>query len=521
VLASGFAYIQSFGAPALDHGVALTMSPDGEFVYVSSYSGIEVSRRDAMSGLTTIVGEASIDSTTYYYRALAITPDGKHLYASQPASTSPWSELYVYERDPATGLLTEVEDYVVPTGANVAISPDGAHVYVPGSDDGSLTVFARNAATGELTFVETQREGQAGVTGLSGVARAVVSPDGAHVYAVGLTPGSIAAFSRNTGTGALTFVGSLADETGGITGLAGAAGITLSGDGAFAYVQAHTDKAVTVFSRDAGTGVLTQVAVSRDGVGDVPAGALNNAYESLLSPDGTELWVSGLTGELTVFARDVGTGALTFDTTSNTVGHADIASSPDGRFLYRTDHPSGAIYQHVSVSCSTAPLSGCRQPTVSGSAKLTAKRGSTPERSKLKWIWSRGEDTADFGTDPLVSTDFALCVYAGGVQRMQALAPAGGVCGSRSCWKRSSSGAYKYADSLETPDGMKKLALVPGTTGRSRITATLGTELLRLPPFPLAPPITVQLANSDGDCWSATYSSAIVYTGTDLKALSD
>jgi DNA-binding beta-propeller fold protein YncE len=85
------------------------MSPDGEFVYVSSYSGIEVSRRDATTGLTTIVGDTSIDSTTCYYRALAISPDGKHLYASQPASTSPWSELYVYELDPTTGLPTEVE----------------------------------------------------------------------------------------------------------------------------------------------------------------------------------------------------------------------------------------------------------------------------------------------------------------------------------------------------------------------------------------------------------------------------
>src|SRR5262245_58540147 len=48
----------------------------------------------------------------------------------------------------------------------VAISPDGAHVYVASEDDSAVSVFARNAATGALTFVERQRDGVGGVDGI-------------------------------------------------------------------------------------------------------------------------------------------------------------------------------------------------------------------------------------------------------------------------------------------------------------------------------------------------------------------
>ena len=110
VLAAGFALVDFFGAPDFDHGVALVMSPDAQFVYVSSYSGIEVSRRDPTTGLTTIVGETPIETATYYYNSMVISPDGKHLYAAQgTASLDP--ELYVYERNATTGALTEVDEY--------------------------------------------------------------------------------------------------------------------------------------------------------------------------------------------------------------------------------------------------------------------------------------------------------------------------------------------------------------------------------------------------------------------------
>jgi 6-phosphogluconolactonase (cycloisomerase 2 family) len=49
------------------------------------------------------------------------------------------------------------------------VSPDGAHVYAVGTVSDAVVVFARDADTGELTFLEVQREGTDGVDGLDEV----------------------------------------------------------------------------------------------------------------------------------------------------------------------------------------------------------------------------------------------------------------------------------------------------------------------------------------------------------------
>ena len=64
----------------------------------------------------------------------------------------------------------------------VAVSPDGAHVYATGFLDNALVAFSRDASTGMLTFVEVQRDGVGGVDGLGRPHSVALSPDGANVY---------------------------------------------------------------------------------------------------------------------------------------------------------------------------------------------------------------------------------------------------------------------------------------------------------------------------------------------------
>ena len=42
---------------------------------------------------------------------------------------------------------------------SVNVSPDGNHVYATSNQDHTLTVFIRNGTTGNLTFVEAQKDG--------------------------------------------------------------------------------------------------------------------------------------------------------------------------------------------------------------------------------------------------------------------------------------------------------------------------------------------------------------------------
>lgn len=73
----------------------------------------------------------------------------------------------------------------------------------------AMTICATSpvmAAPGELTFVEAQFDGVAGVDGLDGVFGVDVSPDGQHVYVTSIWDDAVAVFSRDTTTGELLFV---------------------------------------------------------------------------------------------------------------------------------------------------------------------------------------------------------------------------------------------------------------------------------------------------------------------------
>jgi 6-phosphogluconolactonase (cycloisomerase 2 family) len=87
-----------------------------------------------------------------------------------------------------------------------AVSPDGANVYVTAYFADGLAVFARDAQSGRLTFLEAWRNGVNGVDGLGGANGVAVSPDGAHVYVASTWSSALTAFARNPLTGRLTFV---------------------------------------------------------------------------------------------------------------------------------------------------------------------------------------------------------------------------------------------------------------------------------------------------------------------------
>ena len=225
----------------------------------------------------------------------------------------------VFSRSPATGALTFVEAKVDGVGGvddlrqttAVAVSPDGVHVYASGFLDDAVVVFGRNPGTGALTFLGAYENGAAGITGLVGPSAIAISPDGAHVYVTGQSANAVLAFGRNTGTGALTFVGTAIDGMGGVDGIRRPDDVTLSPDGAHVYVAGAGDDAVAVFSRDLGTGALTFVEVERDGVGGVDG--IERASGVVVSPDATNVYVTGEhDNAIATFSRQAGTGALTF-----------------------------------------------------------------------------------------------------------------------------------------------------------------------------------------------------------------
>src|SRR4051794_14326185 len=122
---------------------------------------------------------------------------------------------------------------------------------------------------GSLTYLEQDKNGVGGVSGINAALDVAVSPDGANVYAVGSASNAVATFTRNPSTGALTFLEEDVDGAGGVDGIATARGVAVSPDGGSVYVTGNTDNAVATFDRDPGTGALTFVEMDTDGVAGV------------------------------------------------------------------------------------------------------------------------------------------------------------------------------------------------------------------------------------------------------------
>lgn len=161
----------------------------------------------------------------------------------------------------------------------------------------------------------------------------------------------------------------------------------------------------------------------------------------------------------------------------------------------------------TTLTCGPAPLAGCRRPVAPGKASLLIKRGSTLFKDQLKWRWLAGARTtlADYG-DPLGATQYTLCLYDAGSLRLSVNVPAGGLCAGKPCWKAVGTSGFRYGDKELTPDGAQKVNFKTGTDGKAQIKFAARGANLGLPDLStLAQPVTVQIKNSNGTCWEATY----------------
>ena len=237
--------------------------------------------------------------------------------------------------------------------------------------------FAFPAAGAVLSFLTTYVDGQGGVTdGLEGASSSAVSPDGRHVYAAGALDDSLVVFARDATNHVLTFVEVLRDQVGGVFGLNGASGVDVSADGRHVYVSSHGDDAVAVFARDATSDLLSFVETQEDGVGGVDG--LDGASSIRVSPDDRFVYATGRNdSSLAVFARDASTDDLSFVTSASRggtfiglLGASDVATTPDGRFVYVAGREDDAVAVFEQLANGTLDYLGAVEDGVDGANGL-------------------------------------------------------------------------------------------------------------------------------------------------------
>lgn len=355
------------------------MSPDGANLYAAGYSVIEIFSREKDTGqlrsVDVIQKETVEMASIHAIQSMAISPNGNNLYVyamldeGEPA-------VAVFARYAASGKLrflsvqkngvNSVEglsDHFEPHVHAITVSPDGRNVYVAGESYHAIVVFSRDVISGDLTFLEAQKNGINGVEGLQGVQCLTISPDGRNVYTggrYGYESGNIAVFSREPSSGALRF---LKVQKNGINGAdrlfsVRSLAVSLDGGNLYAGVDGLTRSgatpdtefpAVLVFNRNRETGILRYKEVHKKLTYGVEG--LIGIDSLTLSPDDKHLYVLGddqrgermnsfdrETGEINVFNRDESSGALTFKQLITEKSRLEdmrfLAMSPDGKNLY-------------------------------------------------------------------------------------------------------------------------------------------------------------------------------------------
>jgi hypothetical protein len=173
--------------------------------------------------------------------------------------------------------------------------------------------------------------------------------------------------------------------------------------------------------------------------------------------------------------------------------------------------------------CVDGPRTNCLLTTAPLQAKFQMKKKTDPTGNQVQFKWNRGMATnlTDFGA-PLTTDDYALCVFAPGPV-LKTVAPAGGTCGTRPCWKQLSIKGFSYKDSARDPLGVDKIVLKAGLSGKAKVQIKDKGSNIPTLPLPLSLPATIQLQSENGKCWEATFSSTNmqINDGTQFKGKGD
>ena len=341
------------GPPGTDNVVtSMAVSPDGTRVFVTGNSA-----KAGAPGEFATVGYKSATGARLWVRryrgpgsssaqasSVAISPDGSTVVVTGTTGTQGINENFAtIAYRAATGTVRWVARYDSPgkysddAAGPVAISPDGATVFVTGSSGGGYTTVAYRAGTGARRWV-------ARYNGSRGRAAAMaVSPGGGTVIVTGSNGRDYSTVAYRAASGARLWVRHHPGPTG-FREYGGATALAFSPGGRTVFVTGDVHSPGT----PSGTGYATIAYRAADGTqlwatGDSPLASAGGAAALAVSPDGRTVFV---TGHDTVAYR-AATGAQLWASPSLDGGYASaLAVSPDGRKVFVT----GAAFELGSGS---------------------------------------------------------------------------------------------------------------------------------------------------------------------------
>lgn len=340
----GLKLIQAIADPSneqgLDNGCALEISDDGRRVHVASYLGTLSTFRRADDGRLLHLGLFMRPEATMLggISGMTLLPRGASLLVTATESDSVvLARLQPGSRVPATARAFPPPRETPDGPVDLAISPDGRHVYSISLYDGSLIVHGMSRK-GRLRWIQTLAAGwpASGSGNVSDLNTLAVAPDGRHVYVAQTNQENIDVYRRSRDTGRLRRASTFeAAVSAGPSPLRTVTDLTFAGN---RTLHALGSARLPTLRRDPANGKLRLV--------DVEEAAETWQEQTLLtSPDeehayaaglafeddpNTDIYRSSSTGLSHLGQAPVGSSRIS----GNTWEEAGSAISPDGRHLY-------------------------------------------------------------------------------------------------------------------------------------------------------------------------------------------
>jgi YVTN family beta-propeller protein len=305
-------------------------------------------------------------------QSIAVDSAGKFAYvANAGCNGGVVGYVSTYTINPTTGALAPIGPPVSSQDANayaVTVDPFGKFAYVANSgddfsSDGSVAMYTINATTGALTSIGAI---SGNCPGLCVPLSVVVDPSGRFAYVAngdGIVPNSVAMYNINATTGALTSIGTI--SVGGF-----AVSMAVDPSGKFAYVATASDTPgsagnVSMYTINATAGGLTFIGTIA--AGTIAAGP--DPISMAVDPTGTFAYVANSgSSDVSMYSINTTTGILTsiglIDAGTNP---SSVAVDPTGKFAYVTNSGSNDVSMYT-INTTTGAL------TLIG----TIAAGSTP-----------------------------------------------------------------------------------------------------------------------------------------------
>ncbi|MEQ9843750.1 beta-propeller fold lactonase family protein [Pectobacterium brasiliense] len=277
--------------------------------------------------------------------AAARTTDGLAVYVSDDKGA-----VALFQRDANSGELTYVRTFAAAEGvtgiSQLQVSAEGNSVYALRADGNAIVWFSRDA-NGELTHKATIASDYDIDNGnLNNIKGIVLSDDGKNLYLINSYSDQLAYFSRDTATGALTYVEALGGDMNNPPYLWAPTSILSRGNLLFVTTAINDTSTVIVYQRD-DSGKLTPLGHVRDftdAAGNTVQ--LSGLEQITVSADGRSIFVANAE-HIDAFTLDTATGTFTHLARVAAEGTvSDIALSADARVLYVTQS-DGALTRYV------------------------------------------------------------------------------------------------------------------------------------------------------------------------------